>query len=262
MMSLDNTLWLAGILTEAVVIGLLVYRRIWRLLPLFSIYCVWDLISNLVGFASQQYFPHLYNSSTYFGQTIADSLLQFGVLVELVWSVLRPLRQQLPRFVIVQIAALILLLAIAIWPFVTQPGLAQSSTVGRLIVHLQQTVAILRLLVFLALASCSQWLSISLRDRELQVATGLGFYSLVGLVAALLITHESNVSQYHYLNRFVVASFICSLLYWVFSFAQKEAARREFTPQMQNMLLAVAGVARADRAALEQSAKEEPVRKR
>ncbi len=50
-----------------------------------------------------------------------------------------------------------------------------------------------------------------------------------------------------------MASFLCSLIYWVFSFAQKQAERREFTPQMQNMLLAVAGVARADRAALAES---------
>jgi hypothetical protein len=48
----------------------------------------------------------------------------------------------------------------------------------------------------------------------------------------------------------VIASFICALFYWIFSFAQKEAERREFTPQMQNLLLAVAGVARAERTAL------------
>jgi hypothetical protein len=59
--------------------------------------------------------------------------------------------------------------------------------------------------------------------------------------------------QYHLLNQIVIASFLCSLLYWVFSFAQKEAERREFTPQMQNLLLAVAGVARENRVSLHDS---------
>jgi hypothetical protein len=39
-------------------------------------------------------------------------------------------------------------------------------------------------------------------------------------------------------------------MYWVFCFAQKEPERREFSPQMQSMLLAVAGAARTTRLAM------------
>ncbi len=124
------------------------------------------------------------------------------------------------------------------------------------IVHVQQTTSILRVLFFLTLAACSQFLSLGWRDRELQVATGLGFYSLVSLGAAMIHTHQTTVYQYKHLNQFVVASYICSLAYWVYSFAQQEAERREFTPQMQNFLLAAAGVAREQRLALAQAANE------
>jgi hypothetical protein len=109
-------------------------------------------------------------------------------------------------------------------------------------------------LFFLMLAGCSQWLSIGWRDRELQVATGLGFYSLASLGEAMLQTHQTSAAESARLNQALIASFIVAMLYWVFSFAQKEAERREFTPQMQNLLLAMAGVARADRAALTNSA--------
>ena len=51
----------------------------------------------------------------------------------------------------------------------------------------------------------------------------------------------------------MVASYVCSLLYWAYCFAQQEAARREFTPQMQNFLLAVAGTARSSRVSLSRS---------
>jgi len=50
-----------------------------------------------------------------------------------------------------------------------------------------------------------------------------------------------------------VAAYLCSLLFWVFSFSQQEAARREFSPQMQGFLRAVAGTARATRVALADS---------
>ena len=127
----------------------------------------------------------------------------------------------------------------------------------QLIGHMQQTVSILRIGFFLVLAGCSQLLSIGWRDRELQVATGMGFFSLISLAAALLNTHQASLIQYKHLNQFVIGSFLCCLLYWVVSFAQQEAPRREFTPQMQNLLLAVAGVARAERAALANAHKKE-----
>jgi len=95
-------------------------------------------------------------------------------------------------------------------------------------------------------------LSIGWRDRELQVATGLGFYSIASLAVQVAQSHQG-MGQYSDLNRIVVASYVCSLLYWVFSFATKEAERRDFTPQMQNFLLAVAGAARTSRSVLTES---------
>jgi hypothetical protein len=50
-----------------------------------------------------------------------------------------------------------------------------------------------------------------------------------------------------------MAAYSCSLLYWAVCFAQQEAERREFTPQMQSLLLAVAGTARTTRIALADS---------
>jgi hypothetical protein len=62
----------------------------------------------------------------------------------------------------------------------------------------------------------------------------------------VLRAHQS-ADQYRVLDQFLVASYIVCLMYWVVSFAQKEAERRAFTPQMQGLLLAVAGAARTTR---------------
>ena len=258
MMGPDNSIWLAGIVAEAIVFGLLVYRRITRLLPLFSVYCAWDLLSNIVAFASAHLFPASsptsdFYLSTYLAATIVDSVLQFGVLVELTWSVLRPIRASLPRFTIVAIGTLILAVGAAIWTFVPIPGPGNLPPLWHLLLHLQQTVSVQRILLFLVLSASSQLLSIGWRDRELQVATGLGLYSLVSLAVTMLQAHQGTLQQYVFLNRISIAGFLCSLLYWMYSFAQQQAERREFTPQMQNLLLAVAGAARANRAALSNS---------
>ncbi|MGH9606354.1 MAG: hypothetical protein ACRD3N_11730 [Terracidiphilus sp.] len=78
----------------------------------------------------------------------------------------------------------------------------------------------------------------------------LGFFSWVSVAAAVLETHQTGVLAVVRLNEVVVGSFVCSLLYWVVSFAQSEERRREFTPRMQAIVLAMAGTARAYRVAL------------
>jgi hypothetical protein len=246
--NLENILWLAGIVVETAIVALLVYRRAWRTLPVFCAFCAWVLLSDAGNYVVQRYFAKSY-TTIYLIETIMDSVLEFGVLVELSWSVLRPIRASLPRKALVVVAVVIVAVGAAVWPFSGIHGLANLPPVWRHLVRVQQTASILRVLFFLVLAGFSQLLSIGWRDRELQVATGLGFYSIVSLGVEILHSHNG-MSQYAYLNQFVAASYFCSLLYWVFAFATKEAERREFTPQMQSFLLAMAGTARTTRIAL------------
>jgi len=182
-----------------------------------------------------------------------DSLFQFGVLIELSQSILRPLAKLLPRWTPLAFAILIALICAAIWPLAKTPSFNDYSSQGRMLIHLQQTFSILRILFFLGLAGSSQLLSIGWRDRELQVATGLGFFSMISLSVSLAHAHQPLGDSYHLLDQVVAGSYVCSLLYWAYCFVQQDAKRREFTPQMQNFLLAVAGTARSTRISLADS---------
>jgi len=247
--TLDNQLWFAGIVAEAAIVVLLLYRRVWRTLPVFCVLCAWGLISDAGNYVIQQYFPQSYTAA-YLVETVVDSALEFAVLVELAWSVLRPIRASLTRKTLIVVGLLIVAAGAIVWPFSGIRDLGHFPPVWRNLVHLQQTASFLRVLFFLVLAGCSQLLSIGWRDRELQVATGLGFYSMVSLAVTVLQSHQVLGDQYRHLNQLVAVSYILSIVYWAFSFAAKEAARREFTPQMQNFLLAVAGTARTARVSM------------
>lgn len=252
-MSLDNALWIAGIVAEAAVVGLLFYRRVWRLLPVFCVYCAWALLSDAGNYLIHSLYLSSYLTA-YLAETVVDSTLEFGVLVELAWSVLRPLRASLPRSALVMVGISIAAVGAAIWPFSSAHAFASMSSEWQDFARVQQTASIMRILFFLVLAGCSQMLSIGWRDRELQVATGLGIYSFVSLSVEILHTHGAMLHHYHLLNQVVAVSYLCSLLYWVVSFMQQEAVRREFTPRMQSVLLSVAGAARGSRISLQASA--------
>ena len=248
-MTLDNQLWFAGIVAEVAIVVLLVYRRVWHTLPVFFVFCAWGLISDAGNYIVQQYYAQHYTIA-YLIETVADSILEFGVLVELAWSVLRPIRASLSHRTLLIVAMIIVAAGAAIWPFSGIHELGLYPAAWQEMVHLQQTTSLLRVLFFLGLAGCSQLLSIGWRDRELQVATGLGFYSIVSLAVSVLHSHQGMGQQYRFLNQFATAGYLLSLAYWAFSFATKEAERREFTPQMQSFLLAMAGTARTTRVAL------------
>ena len=94
-MILNNVFWLVAIVSEAAVVGLLIYRRVWRILPVFCVFCVWDLLfANIGSYAIFRFYPASYFTA-YLVETIVDSVLEFGVLVELAWSV-RSVRSDRP----------------------------------------------------------------------------------------------------------------------------------------------------------------------
>jgi hypothetical protein len=249
---LDLSIWFAGLTTEIAVAAVLVRQRIYRLLPVFGLYLVWSVVSDAISMAITTWHPSLY-VKCFLIEMPLDCALQFVVLVELAWSALRPARSLLPRWTLAAIAFLIFAVGAAVWPLAGFTQLHGITPLSHLLLRILHTVSILRILFFVALAAGSQLLSLGWRDRELQVATGLGFYSLVSLAGAVIQAQMAVATQYHYIDQIVAGCYVVSLVYWVVSFAQKEAPRHEFSPQMESFLLKVSGAARTNRMALEKT---------
>jgi hypothetical protein len=252
-MTLDTVLALISLLGQAVVLGLLVSRRIYKTLPFFSFYVLLLILIAAVDTYAGQFYPQSF-PRVYLALSILDFACMFCVLVELSMSVLNPIRASLPRWSFLGVGGLLAFLFAGIWPFAIPPGFSSLTPLSQHIIHIDIASSALRIIFFLALTALSQLLSIDWRDRELQIATGLGFYSLVGLSVTLLHmnqgAHPDLAGQYHMLDELAAGSYICSMAYWIVSFAQKAPERREFTPQMQSFLLAMAGTARATRMAM------------
>lgn len=256
-MNLNNALWYASIGAHLAIAGLLIYRREWRRFPVFCLYCLWGLCSDAVHLAVLFVCPSIHLAA-YLGDVIVGSVLEFGVLFELSWSVLRPLRELVPRRTLLLLAGFFLVLGTLVWQFTGLPGLPAQPSELRQLVHLQQTASAMRLVFFLLLAGSSQWLALNWRNRELQIVTGLGFCSIASLGSELLRSHLGVEAQFGLPDQLIGVSYFLSLLYWIFCLLQKEAARRAFSPRMQRLLLAAAGVAQAERLAFAGDSKPKP----
>jgi hypothetical protein len=248
--NLDPIMALVSVVGDIIVLCLLLRGKAWHTLPVF---CFW-VLSNMATDSISAYMMLGRPQATYPGYFLVqlgfDSLLELMVIVELAWSTLRPIRKSLPRATFYVIALLIAIAAAIVWPLVGKTVPAAYGPQSSLQFHLQNTISILRVGFFLVLAAGSQVLSIGWRDRELQIATGLGFFSIVSLIVAVMHTHGSSPDQYHVLDQVQTGSYLCTLSYWVLSFATKEQERKEFSPQMQQLLLQMGGGVRSNRIAL------------
>jgi hypothetical protein len=252
--NLDTALALAGIVAEAVILGLLIFRRVFKTLPLFSFWLAWSLINDIGQYFSARHFPQA-ELQIYLISSIVDSIFMFCVLIEVSMSVLKPMRGLLPRWAILAVGMLFAVASGAVWMLVKFPGFDKLTGSYQVIVHISLTSSIIRIVFFLLLAGFSQLLSIGWRDREFQIATGFGFYAVASLSVTLLHlnlgVNPALVDQYHLFDQLLSASYVCSIGYWIISFAQKVPERREFTPQMQHFLVALAGNARSTRLAMD-----------
>lgn len=246
---IDQILSGCSITAETALIVLLIRGRAHKVLPAFSLYMCWSLLSDAAMLGAQS-LPVATYFRIYEIQMVIDSAMIFAVLIELAWSVLRPLRSSLPRRSWIAIPFLIALAGALIWPVAGLTMPAHLAPSGEFYFRLQQTFAILRVIVFFAMAGFSQLIGIGWRSRELQVATGFGFYSILSLAVTVLHTHQIVGTQYHWLDELGTAGYITALLYWVYAFATKEAERQNFSPQMASFLLLIGGTAKASRVAL------------
>ncbi len=201
-MTLEILLLLLGLIAEATVLGLLLHRRIYKQLPLFSAYLAWSVINDIgLQFLLQRYAGVAVR--IYLVSAIIDAVFVFCVLSEISMSVLKPVRASLPRWTLFAVAGLIAFVCAVVWPFAKPSDFHQGPTF-QLVLHMQLTTALVRVLFFLALAALSQLLSLGWRDRELQIATGFGIYSLASLLAALLPRSlPGGWTQFHHLDELV-----------------------------------------------------------
>jgi len=247
---LDGVLWLLGCAGQVLLLLTLIFRRLYRMFPVFTAFIVWAALSDPILIAvlmirHDAYSPLYYQ--TYFAINVLQYALELGVFVEIAANVLRPVRRSLPSGILYILVGCMAVTAIGAFFFAAH---LNESTLAhpRVFFVFDASVAILQLLTFVLIAAFSQMLGLTWRHHVLQLASGLAFYAaitlIVGLAHSYLRDGPEYAARYREIAHLGVAGYLCSLSYWCYSFARKEAPRKEFSPQMAQLLVSISGSAK------------------
>jgi hypothetical protein len=247
-----------GLLLQASLCFVLFRKGLARLYPIFVIYLLLNLAEDPLSLAwnrgSDAY------SRYYFVVTILDYVLQLLIVFEIGKNVLRPSKRSIP-FPIAPVATVsVLLCALIAASFSPQAHAIGDGNLFALSLRVTLGLAVLKLLLFAALAGFAQVLGIGWKSHVLQLATGLAFYAGISLLIQIASSHVPTTDPQMYLShlgklmRIQSAAYNATLVFWIWAFSRNEAPRKDFTPQMQEVLVTIAGAAKRTRLAVTRSA--------
>ncbi len=245
-----SLVFLLGGLAEFALLGVLLVRRRYRTFPVFTAYLAFNVLSDIVLGVLTAQFSKGVASWTALGLLAPQYLLELGVLFEIAWHVLKPVQPSLPSKALKIFAALTVLALAGGLLLAWHVDVHASGIYERVKFPLDLTAGLLRMLLFAAIAAFAQVLGIGWKDRVLQLATGLSFYSAVDLLASLIQSHSGQAKMASHMKG---AAYLIELGFFIWAFTTKGVETREFTPQMQQFLVTIAGRARNTRAAVAQS---------
>jgi hypothetical protein len=241
-----STVVLLGFVSEICLFAILVLRRQYRTFPVFTLYIAFNLLSDIVvGLAISLYSAHA-GDFLQLASLPLMYLLELCVLFEIAWNVLRPVHMSLPKGA-VRIFLGLLSVAVLFGTMLAWQVHDTGNKIDDIKRPLDLTVGLLRMLIFAATAGFAQVLGIGWKNKVLQLATALSFYSAVNLIVSLGERHSGASTA---LEPFRSVAYTLEVGFLVWAFTTKEVRRREFSPQMEQFLVTLAGRAKLARTAL------------
>jgi hypothetical protein len=241
---IDNVLWVASVIGEVALLGILIWRRIYRSFPVFFIWVSFIVLLEPTFFWLLHHTSATTYYKAYFALNFPQYLLEAGVLIEIAASVIQNVRRGLPKGILYAVAGSMVVIGMIGFAIAAQVN-SSTLTHPRAFVVFNTTMAILRLVTFLLLAAFSQVLGLGWKNHVLQLASGLAFYAAVTLIVEIAHSHlragPDYANQYYMLAHFRVCGYLCSLYYWCYSFARQEAPRKEFNSKMSELLVSLSG---------------------
>jgi|SRR5271165_557442 len=217
-------LWIAPHVLLAVILVLIVHRKLHRQFPMFFLYTALEILQFGVLFRMWVSDPHFgggYERLFSAGMTVS-SALRFGVIYEVFGQLLAdyPALKESGKTFFRGVTVLLLLTGVAVSFFI--PG----KSVDLLMFAtntLDRTVSLLQCGLLLSVFIVSRHFALSLRGHAFGIALGLGTYASVQMATSAVLLGVGSTSS-RFPNFITMAAYHCCVLIWICYLAVPERA--------------------------------------
>jgi hypothetical protein len=213
-MTLDSALITINLVLVTVLLAMLIWRRVYRALPVFVTYAAYSVLLGFASLACTASTPD-YLLVWSVGIMI-DTLFYLCVLMELGSAVLRYNRASPLRWGLVLL--LFLAASVPIGLLTPWPDVARYKFVYQLNIRGLQATAILEIAALLTMAWWSGFKKLHWPERELRIVMGMGSWALVQLCVLILHEHGLLGPGYHWLDFLTPATTLGVFIYWLHYF--------------------------------------------
>ena len=236
--ALDNLLWAAGFLLNAVLLCVLLLRRRYRTLPWFTAWIGFGSLFTILLFVANRLGLHRAYVVTYWSGALVDLAFQVAVVVEIGRIVLRRSGRWVEgakgRFVAMALggATLAAALTFAVKPL-ADGALSLWTMRGNLF------TALLICFLFTAVVAASQQLGLGWRNFVMREGYGLTVWALTGFVVETMHGYFGSQRYFKTLDHIEMAVYLGSLTYWIVAFWLPEAAPEVIPPAQRKQYSAL-----------------------
>ncbi len=225
-------------LGNAALFAVLIVRRRWRGIPVFTAFMGFETLLNPILYAlflnrSQRLYESIYWSSV-----LLEFLLQLGVIGEIARIVMRPtgtwLRDARKQFILGSAAGLLLAAALAWMLTLPASNLWEALETGS---SFFTSLVVCELFVVMLLTA--KRLGLGLRNHVFALVIGWSCWVMVAMAVDLLHGYLGTRFYFDALDNLRKVAYLAALLYWIVQFWQDEPARQELPAEMRAYILAL-----------------------
>ena len=239
--TLDLFFWAAGLLGHLILLVVLYLRGNAKTFPVFTGLIASRIAQTVALYAVYRFGTHADYFYVYLTFAFFEVVLQLGVLYEIASIVFRPLGAWAPdvrRKLCLLVVGSFSIASVLAW-LASPPTERFGQTI---FVKGNLFAAVLLSAVFVVVTSVSTRVGLAWRSHVLQLAQGLGIYSIATFIVEAadayfgLPTRADGHRVYHFVQHCRIAIYLCCLGYWIVSLYRKEVPRHSITPEMRNRL--------------------------
>jgi hypothetical protein len=229
--ALDDVLWVANILGNAILFSILIYRRRWRGFPVFTALNGFEAVVPAMLYSIYLLGSQCWFKRVYWSFALLDFLLQLGVIWEITQIVLRPtgswVRDARKQFILWGAAGILLAAAL---PWMVTPPAASMLHRWEVRGNLFTSLVICELIAVVTRTSKS--LGLGWRNHVMALGNGWTAWAVVAILVDGLHSYFGAEHYFRELEHVRMFAYLAVLGYWMVQFWLEEPARRPISPEL------------------------------